>query len=107
MLHLSFFHNLRSYKTISDISSSKFCENCEVHRKILPDIICNHPLPVQEGEFLYTSFNLTKVLNSIPLMSPIYNSRTDREPKFVHSILQALVIPENPFSNFICFSIHG
>lgn len=97
MLHLYFFHNLWSYKLISDTSSYKFHGNCIIHRKTLPDTICN-PLPVKEGEFLYTSFNLTRMLNT---MVPIYNSCTEIESRFVHSILDALVIPEHPFSNFI------
>lgn len=100
MLHLYFFHNLWSYKLISDTSSYKFHENCIIHRKTLPDTICD-PLPVKEGEFLYTSFNLTRLLNSIPWMVRIYNSCTEVESRFVCSILDALAIPERLFSNFI------
>lgn len=101
MLHMYSFHNLWSYKIISDTSPYKFCENCRIHRKTLPDTICDHSLQVKEGEFLYTSFNLTKMLNSIPWMFPIYNSCTVLAPRFVHSILGSPVILEHPFSNLI------
>lgn len=43
----------------------------------------------------------SKMLNSIPWMFPIYNSCTELQPRFVHSILDALVMLETLFSNFI------